>query len=192
MALTRAHLRAQNNQQPTHNGQIQLTPPISLRLTSRNQKSNGLAVAAATNNFQQLFSPDDNVTNNNNNNLHMNNNNSNNNKSQLTNGIARNGLSSTATNTKNRLNGATSSALDKNKFTPDTEFVADFGAAHIFNGGGTTSSPANHVNGNHKFMNGNSEAHNAGSDNANADFADFDHNPIYNAAGNFFVNVFIF
>lgn len=121
-------------------------------------------------------------------------NNNNNNKSQLTNGIVRNGLSSTATNTKIRLNGATSSALDKNKFTPDTEFVADFGSAHIFNGGGTTSSPAlsNHVNGNHKFMNGNGETHNVGSDNANADFADFDHNPIYNAAGNLLGNDFIF
>lgn len=202
---------------------ITLTPPISLRLTSRNNPSkiNATTAAVATavhpnNNFQQQFSPDDNNSlftnssnnmqqfkiqnkNNNNNNINNlnnnhnnNNNNVNNNNNLITNGIPRNnGHIKQQAITKNRLNAtnAAVAALDQNnKFTPDTEFVADFGSVNVF--ATTITKSTTTINGfsenNHKFMNGGSKQ-NGNSTNeemANANFADFDHNPIYNAAGN--------
>lgn len=149
-----------------------------------------------------------NVINNNNNSANNNNHHSsnhNNNNHNVSNGINRNnGLTTTNANanaTKNRLNAT---YLDNNnKFTPDTEFVADFGSAHIFNAtstNATSNTSSNFTNGNatHKFMNGGRThtavesnevtASNGITDSANENFADFDHNPIYNAAGNSFLH----
>lgn len=83
-----------------------------------------------------------------------NNNNMSNGQPVVRNGM--NGLSGSAAS-NNNANNKTSVArpnglVNGNKFTPDTEFVADFGSAKT--------------------------------DNANADFADFEHNPIFNASGN--------
>lgn len=111
--------------------------------------------------------------------------------------------------TKNSLNlkSTVSSIVDNNKFTPDADFVADFGSANIFNatagtatstaGNGTIAPPpavnghTAHHNSINTFLNGTTSAaghnvqENGANDgsNANANFADFDHNPIYNAAG---------
>lgn len=78
-------------------------------------------------------------------------------------------------NTKNRLNG--------NKFTPDTDFVADFGSASIFNGSATNGKKLLNGSGGPLIESTLQQNGQPSSDNANADFADFDHNPIYNAAG---------
>ena len=85
--------------------------------------------------------------------------------------------------------------IDANKFTPDTEFVADFSKANIFN---QMASSANSCNG--KLSNGlegkvtthqqstvtNGNSNNNNNNNngeMNENFADFEHNTIYNAAG---------
>lgn len=122
-----------------------------------------------------------------------------------------NGINGQHVITKNSLNlqSTMSSIVDNNnKFTPDADFVADFGSANIFNatagtakstvGNGTIAPPpavnghTAHQNGINTFLNGTSSSaagHNGrenganGGSNANANFADFDHNPIYNAAG---------
>lgn len=115
------------------------------------------------------------------------------------------GLNVINKNSLNLLTSVTASSSDNNnKFTPDTDFVADFGSANIFNAAAVaavtaatvTSANANtavnnnvtsngHSNGlsNGKYSNG-TKTHNGDEQmNANANFADFDHNPIYDAAG---------
>lgn len=96
-----------------------------------------------------------------------------------------------------------------NLFTPDTDFVADFSSANIFdalnnkpsinNNNNSTNKPilmngnsnANHANGfeltNGNQMNGGNNAFAATDVNKNVDdnFADFEHNTIYSAAGEF-------
>lgn len=144
----------------------------------------------------------------------------------LMNGFSRPTASASNQNviTKNSLNLQQSAAIleNSNKFTPDTDFVADFSSANIFNAQTTTTTKttnavgmvppppstastlkatANVTNGTN-INNNNSEAFNGngtmtngngtngistngfddGSD-ANANFADFEHNTIYNAAG---------
>ncbi|KFB45690.1 AGAP010189-PA-like protein [Anopheles sinensis] len=80
--------------------------------------------------------------------------------------------------------------INANKFTPDGDFVADFGSAHIVNnvsnGGshyGSTSSLKNGAS----SENGSYAQHNGLNGKASAremeNFADFDHNPIFNSAG---------
>lgn len=104
---------------------------------------------------------------------------------------------------------------NQNLFTPDTDFVADFGSANIFdalnnkpsinnnNSSTTTNNTSitkpillngNHLNGTHSngvdftngnLTNGNNNGHSTTDVNKNFDenFADFEHNTIYNAAG---------
>lgn len=104
---------------------------------------------------------------------------------------------------------ATSNLGNNNLFTPDADFVADFSKANIFNamnstatmqsnnnnnkqihmnGNGTTIDNVNakisRPNGMHKMENGNTNGTPAHQINENENFADFEHNTIYNAAGN--------
>lgn len=110
--------------------------------------------------------------------------------------------------TKNSLNlqtTATPASDNNNTFTPDTDFVADFGSANIFNAteqistGRATATMRNNASSNghsntiangkyliHTATNGAENDMNDEQKNANANFADFDHNPIYNAAGKLF------
>lgn len=132
-----------------------------------------------------------------------------------TNGSRANGSNNNGTSTIARtLNGTkngfhlpppASKAEKTNLFTPDTDFVADFSSANIFdalnnkpsiNNNSSTNKPifmngnsnANHPNGfeltNGNQMNGNNAP--AATDvnkNVGENFADFEHNTIYNAAG---------
>lgn len=156
---------------------ISLTPPTSLRLprSVQTQQLNGR-------HFQQQFTPDDSTDSlfdqTNQQQIKLNNNNNNNNP---LNGLKRNGLNSVST--KNCL-------TNDNKFTPEeTEFIADFSSANIFNANGINSNNNNGSclnNGSsesNKVINGVVETNST----ANGEnFADFDHNPIYNANnGNF-------
>lgn len=178
---------------------------------------------------QWLYDNRDKIENNNNNNF-----NTNNMSNGLTNGTTTNhnhhhqhnnhypnGLLSNH-DTKNSLLSNGLSIDNNNKFTPDTDFVADFGSASIFDATALSSSttPAaatinhnnciNNNNNNHNGCNNNSNNSNKlvngtvtgantlqnGSTattvkNANADFADFDHNPIFNASGNLFYIIYI-
>lgn len=169
---------------------------------------------------QWLYDNRDKIENNNNN---FNNNNMSN---GLTNGTTTNhhhqhnnhhpnGLLSNH-DTKNSLLSNGLSIDSNNKFTPDTDFVADFGSASIFdatalssstiatsatatinhtncinNNNNNTNGCNNNSNNSNKLVNGTVTGANGlqnGSattvKNANANFADFDHNPIYNASGN--------
>lgn len=113
--------------------------------------------------------------------------------------------------TKNSLKLQSSSISDNNnKFTPDADFVADFDSANIFNPSAmttvtstTASTVGTNTNGTSLQTNGHGINHNGAGklsattnhngldngngvtaeNNANANFADFEHNPIYNAAG---------
>lgn len=111
-----------------------------------------------------------------------------------------------------QLSTATTSNIDNNNlFTPDSDFVADFSSANIFNAmnnpsnngnssngiaskaihlNGITNGNGNHINGIDKLANGNQSNGSNGfttangfNDVANENFADFEHNTIYNAAG---------
>ncbi|XP_031624684.1 arf-GAP domain and FG repeat-containing protein 1 isoform X2 [Contarinia nasturtii] len=122
-----------------------------------------------------------------------------------TNGNRSNGLSNnnngTAVTNGFNLNG--SNTENNNLFTPDTDFVADFGSANIFdalnnkpsiNNNSTNnktillqgnSNGFNHSNG-VQLTNGNQTNGNATTNlnkSADENFADFEHNTIYNAAG---------
>lgn len=126
------------------------------------------------------------------------------------NGIVTNGFSLSVKNAKDVIakNGfhlpPPASKADKNNlFTPDTDFVADFGSANIFdalnkpsiNNNNSSSSSIlsiGHSNGHHtngvESINGNQINGNTTTDlnkNAGENFADFEHNTIYNAAGEF-------
>lgn len=189
---------------------IALTPPASLRLAASTRhaaaaaKSNGTAAAATTtttttHQFHTQFTPDDQPAG------MFGIKPSNNNPSSTVNGkpkaassspaaaaaaangatvVARHGMSglsgSQATNGERqaaRLSGppTLSNNLNNNnnghnKFTPDGDFGTDFGANGLFGGGGGGSKP-------------NGQRMDTTADNANADFADFEHNAIFNAAG---------
>lgn len=104
--------------------------------------------------------------------------------------------------TKNNFNLLQSAAILE-KANHQSDFVADFGSADIFNAANALQITANggrSISGIHKLMNGSftssdfdntSSGSNASTSNgngsingdANANFADFEHNPIYNAAG---------
>lgn len=203
-----------------------------IRLT--NNKNNIITNNGGTNSH--------NINNNNNNNM-FNGNGIKSSSSNGTNGNLNllNGHTGQNVITKNSLNLQTtstaSSAIDNNnKFTPDTDFVADFSSANIFNataaivaertaaiaaartatmpasaiaGGSGNSSGATsnghgtaNQNGMGKFLNrangsatiatsntmtgqNGTENNTSGDNNANANFADFEHNPIYIAAGKY-------
>lgn len=101
------------------------------------------------------------------------------------------------------LSSATSNLDNSNHlFTPDSDFVADFSSANIFNAMNTKSmtngnpiKPVNghtngiHINGIDKLTNGNQlNGHNGFTTNGDENFADFEHNTIYNAAGKMLMN----
>lgn len=152
---------------------------INLSKSDNNGLSNGFHIAATNNNKQQQ------------------------------NVITKNGFDSQHLTISSSV---TSNLENNNLFTPDADFVADFGSANIFNAmNGKTSSniqhsianPQNHMNGNNnnnnhtngfdKVPNGisriddnsNGFTMNTSNGNASENFADFEHNTIYNAAGNF-------
>lgn len=93
-----------------------------------------------------------------------------------------------------------------NLFTPDTDFVADFGSANIFDALNNKTSIDNNSTNKTNLLNGNSAAHQTngveltngnqtngnngfamtnGNNSVDDNFADFEHNTIYNAAGEF-------
>lgn len=137
------------------------------------------------------------------------NNNNNNNNSHIINGTITNGFASKKDLIKK--NGfhlpPPSSKLQnghKNLFTPDTDFVADFGSANIFDALNNKPSNDNSSTNKMNLLNGNSIAHQLndvestngnqingnngfattnGNCNGDDNFADFEHNTIYNAAG---------
>lgn len=88
----------------------------------------------------------------------------------------------------------------KNLFTPDTDFVADFGSANIFDALNNKPSINNtSTNNTNNLLNGNATLHhsngveltnghqnngnNGNNGSVDENFADFEHNTIYNAAG---------
>lgn len=257
-------LKSQQQQQSLWS--ISLTPPNnSLRPNNRTNgiksNTNNFQQTFATDD-NSLFNQTSGIRlNNNKNNIIINNggtnshNNNNTNNNNMFNGNGIKSSSSNGTNgsinllnghtgpnviTKNSLNLQTtskaSSAIDNNNKFTDTEFVADFSSANIFNanaatatatratgattipssaiGGGSGNSnvvtsnghgTANH-NGIGTFLNrpnstatshmmaGQNGTENSaiGDNNANANFADFEHNPIYNAAGKYINCILIF
>uniref|UniRef100_A0A182MX27 Arf-GAP domain-containing protein n=1 Tax=Anopheles culicifacies TaxID=139723 RepID=A0A182MX27_9DIPT len=83
--------------------------------------------------------------------------------------------------------------INANKFTPDADFVADFGSAtivnNVSNGGSHYGSTSSLKNGHNNSDNGGGlyALHNGNSEKTSTremeNFADFDHNPIFNSAG---------
>ena len=169
-------------------GGFGIPPPSTLRL-------NGITKPK----FDQQFTPDDSNLFNQSNGIKLPNGNSNNSHGLL-NGFNRSTNQINNNNNNNNNNNRNQNVITKNslnldnnnKFTPDADFVADFGSA--FNG--AVTAPATIPNGNApanglpngKVTNGtngtNGHENGNNSTNANENFADFDHNPIYNAAGN--------
>lgn len=109
----------------------------------------------------------------------------------------------------NMQNGHHKTKTNANLFTPDTDFDADFGSANIFDALNSKPSINNtSTNNMNNLLNGNSsivphlngvELTNGNQTNGNSsadeNFADFEHNTIYNAAGEFrseFLFCFIF
>lgn len=199
---------------------ITLTPPSSLRLfkqnsshhqqqnqaTMQNSQQQNQNTVNAINNFQHQFTPEEshslfNQTNQQHQ-TRLNNN-------QL-NGLNRNdlnivsqqvGSTKASTNLIGNKNNATFISGDSsitNKFTPDSDFIADFGKATIFNA--TNVNEINKRN-DHLINNNNNNKHQNNLNNNNSsikiqnqaknglingngeNFADFEHNVIYNAAG---------
>lgn len=177
---------------------ITLTPPTSLRLPRNGQNQNSQNLNGR--NFQQQFTPDDSTSSlfNQTNQKQLQqqhqqirlNNNNNNTNNQL-NGLNRNGLN--LATTKNCLE-------NNNKFTPEIEFIADFGTANIFNANGTNNLNNNGcfknggVGDSNKLLNGGIATAESNSTTNGENFADFDHNPIYNASSGmlFIIYLFIF
>uniref|UniRef100_A0A1L8DMW5 Putative gtpase-activating protein n=1 Tax=Nyssomyia neivai TaxID=330878 RepID=A0A1L8DMW5_9DIPT len=157
---------------------ITLTPPQSLRL---HNNKNPRTTANATVKFQHQFTPDSETSlfNLGSSQTRLNINNNNNNV-----GGHQNGLTSSS-------NSSNLSGNNNNKFTPDTDFVADFGTANIFNAT-QTSNMVNTSKSPNKIPNGtnNSSSSSSGQQQqvngncgVNENFADFEHNTIYNSAG---------
>lgn len=155
---------------------ITLTPPQSLRLHNKNARS----TAKGPVNFQHQFTPDSEtgLFNLGNSQTRLNNNNNSSNGGGHQNGITSN------------LSGIV--ANNNNKFTPDADFVADFGSANIFNATQSSTTMVNNTaNGTSKIVNGNVSSGQQqqqqinGNGGTNENFADFEHNPIYNSAGKY-------
>ncbi|CAD7079757.1 unnamed protein product [Hermetia illucens] len=226
------HLNNNSSKQVAENNlkNIALAPPSTLHLSNNSINSSSSSTNSSRqqnryNNFQNQFTPDENgffdSTSSSANKLQNNNNvinggNTNSNTSHLTNGGLNpltNHLNNCQISNKNSLNvqNSDNSNFLSNKFTPDSEFVADFGSANIFNAvtsgaavsaNASNKSQANSLNGfkihqngtnGHNFSNGettanaaaptvNGNSNSSSISNANANFADFDHASIYNAA----------
>lgn len=181
---------------------ITLTPPTSLRLSRTSSNSsgglaNGSHTGSSTNlKFQQQFTPDDS-------NFFSSDppkilpptpqKHSSNHHQRLNGSATVNGTNFE----RNQKNGLLTSTITNgiNKFTPDTDFVADFSNANIIvNAATTTTTTANGLkNGtgssNHRRLsngfseNGNGLIPNGHRNGETENFADFEHNTIYNAAG---------
>uniref|UniRef100_A0A8D8FDA7 Arf-GAP domain and FG repeat-containing protein 1 n=1 Tax=Culex pipiens TaxID=7175 RepID=A0A8D8FDA7_CULPI len=180
---------------------ITLTPPTSLRLSRTSSNSsgglaNGSHTGSSTNlKFQQQFTPDDS-------NFFSSDppkilpptpqKHSSNHHQRLNGSATVNGTNFE----RNQKNGLLTSTITNgiNKFTPDTDFVADFSNANIIvNAATTTATTANGLkNGtssNHRRLsngfseNGNGLIPNGHRNGETENFADFEHNTIYNAAG---------
>lgn len=191
---------------------ITLTPPASLRLSRTNSSSSNAlngnsshtsSVNSSSTNlkFQQQFTPDDSnffsdppkilppTPQKHSSNHHQRLNgtvNGNTFERNQKNGL----LTSTSSNSSNSNNNNTSisssnSMVNANKFTPDSDFVADFSNANIISANGVSNmGPGLKNNNNHKLSNGFNENGNvARSRGEMENFADFEHNTIYNAAG---------
>lgn len=215
---TNIHSSTSSNSSSSKNGTenlvplktITLTPPTSLRLsrTSSNSSSglangsNGSHTGSSTNlKFQQQFTPDDSnffssdppkilppTPQKHSSNHH-----------QRLNGTTVSG-SNFERNQKNGLLTSTNGTINPaNKFTPDTDFVADFSNANIIvnatnpaTATPTTTTANGLKNGsNHRRLsngfsgseNGNGPIPNGHRNGETENFADFEHNTIYNAAG---------
>lgn len=197
---------------------ITLTPPASLRLSRTNSNSSsGLNGASSSHTsssvtnsstnlkFQQQFTPDDSnffsepppkilppTPQKHSSNHHQRLNGTVNGSSFERN--QKNGLltstSNGSSNSNNNNNNISNSVANANKFTPDSDFVADFSNANIVNvNGSTNASNGLKNNSNHKLSNGFNEngnlsnGHQNGNNGEMENFADFEHNAIYNAAG---------
>ncbi|XP_058819633.1 uncharacterized protein DDB_G0283357 isoform X1 [Topomyia yanbarensis] len=173
---------------------ITLTPPTSLRLSRTNSNSssglngNGSHTSSSVTNpstsvkFQQQFSPDDGnffseppkilppTPQKHSSNHHQ----------------RLNGTVNGANFERNQRNGLLTSTSNGNKFTPDSDFVADFSNANIVNIDGTSNgSNGLRSNNNNRLSNGFNEKEDLSNGRTNSDmenFADFEHNAIYNAA----------
>ncbi|XP_058446212.1 arf-GAP domain and FG repeat-containing protein 1 isoform X2 [Malaya genurostris] len=179
---------------------VTLTPPSTLRLCRTNSTSsnvlngNGSHLPSVTSSstslkFQQQFSPDDSnffseppkilppTPQKHSNNHHQ----------------RLNGTVNGANFERNQRNGLLTSTSNGNKFTPDSDFVADFSNANIVNvNGSANGSSGLKNNNNNKLSNGFNEKgnlcnghQNGNGEQSNSDmenFADFEHNTIYNAA----------
>lgn len=194
---------------------ITLTPPTSLRLSRTNSNSSsGLngnssqassATSSSTNlKFQQQFTPDDSNffseppkilpptpqkhSSHHHQRLNGTVNGSAFERSQKNGLLSSNGSSNIINNNN----------INANKFTPDSDFVADFSNANIVSvNGATTVSNGLKQSGNHKLSNGFNEKGNLSNGHQNGgnanrktngemeNFADFEHNTIYSAAGKF-------
>ena len=149
---------------------ISLTPPTSNRQhrVLVTPKSNGInGTTNGTSKFQTQFSngDDDNF------------NRLNNNAVQNGNTVSRpninlNASAATLQNGHNGQNGHAAQNGFSSKFTPDTEFVADFGQPSVYNSTNSLSSNGSTNKGNEPVKS-----------DRNANFADFENNQIYNAAG---------
>lgn len=194
---------------------ITLTPPTSLRLSRTNSNSSGglngnssqaSSVTGSSTNlkFQQQFTPDDS-------NFfsdppkilpptpqkHSSHHHQRLNGTVNGNAFERSQKNGLLTSASNGHANSISNNNNANKFTPDSDFVADFSNANIVsvNGGATTASNGLKNSGNHKLSNGFNENGNLsngyhqnqnGNGQTNGEienFADFEHNTIYNAAG---------
>lgn len=157
---------------------ITLTPPTSLRLprSIQTQQLNGR-------HCQEQFTQDDSTDTffdqRNQQQINLNNNNNN-----PLNGLKRNGLN---------LVSKKHCLVNNNKFTPENEFIADFSSANIFNANGTNNNNGSSLKNGGKDSNKINSAVETTNSTANCEnFADFDHNPIYNASsGNFYYFYFI-
>lgn len=182
---------------------ITLTPPTSLRLSRTSSNSsgglaNGSHTGSSTNlKFQQQFTPDDS-------NFFSSDppkilpptpqKHSSNHHQRLNGSATVNGTNFE----RNQKNGLLTSTITNgiNKFTPDTDFVADFSNANIIVNAATTTTTTT-ANGlkngtgssNHRRLsngfseNGNGLIPNGHRNGETENFADFEHNTIYNAAG---------
>lgn len=195
----------------------------SISTASSNDNDNLFFYHMITNTNGNGISSNNNLNNNTNNGFNLSNSDNNglsngfhtaatNNKKQHENVIMKNGFDSQHHLTIS--SSATSNLENNNLFTPDADFVADFGSANIFNAmngktsnthnsnanqqnhmnmNGNNNNNNNHTNGFDKIPNGiskndnnsNGFTMNTTNGNASENFADFEHNTIYNAAGNF-------
>ncbi|XP_058979865.1 myosin-G heavy chain isoform X2 [Musca domestica] len=173
-----------NNHHHTH---IQLTPPTSQRTTANGlHKSSSSAISRPHHSGNSTTTSQQNGFNTDAFGLH-------------------NGLNLSVGSASTGALSDTSSCASANGFGAEADFVADFGSADIFNATVASSSPAssvgssstNNINNGYakiqqplrssggatsaqqQFMNGNGNSFSSNGEN----FADFDHAPIYNAAG---------